>query len=501
MPAVTTAPVNSDVVSDRPAVDTEVSVLVLAWSAEQPSRVGEVAILPDGETQVLGRGQGEGDQARTTFQQQRPGVLHPGAPLEGAGLSRRQLVLRASRGVVEVISVGQCPLRVNGVPCRHATLRPGDTMHLRRQLVVLHLRRPVLIPLGRHFPSRLWGEFGAADALGMLGESPATWLLREQLAFAAKSAHHALLVGASGSGKELAARAIHAMSNRALNGFVARNAATLPPALIDAELFGNAKNYPNAGMPERPGLIGQANGGTLFLDELAELPVEQQVHLLRVLDAGGEYQRLGESTTRSSNFLLVGATNRDPAVLKHDLRARLTSTIEIAPLSSRREDIPLLARHLLLNAAQQRPELAARFVDTSSEGRRHARFAPAFVEYILHQPLEMNTRELEAILWKAISDGHRDELEPPADARNQAAAAPADARNQAAAAPSDVPPESGPGEPRRVFQDAVDDFERRGIEAALAQSGGNKTRAAEILGMPLRTLMWKLKRYSEKDKS
>ena len=138
-----------------------------------------------------------------------------------------------------------------------------------------------------------------------------------------------LLLGESGTGKELAARAVHQLSQRGRQQFVARNAATLPAGLIDAELFGNAKNYPNPGMPERRGLIGEADGGSLFLDEIGELPVELQAHLLRVLDGDGEYQRLGEGVARRSNFRLIAATNRDPSTLKHDLAARFTARIEL----------------------------------------------------------------------------------------------------------------------------------------------------------------------------
>src|SRR5690348_15490748 len=127
---------------------------------------------------------------------------------------------------------------------------------------------------------------------------------------------HVLLTGASGTGKELAARAIHALSKRSGQRLVARNAATLPESLIDAELFGNAKNYPNPGMAERAGLVGQADGSTLFLDEIAELPSSSQAHLLRVLD-DGEYHRLGDGLARRSDFRLVAATNRDVSSLKH----------------------------------------------------------------------------------------------------------------------------------------------------------------------------------------
>ncbi len=161
---------------------------------------------------------------------------------------------------------------------------------------------------------------------------------------------HVLVHGASGTRKELVARAVHAISSRSTGPIVCRNAATFPEALIDAELFGNARNYPNAGMPERRGLVGEADGGTLFLDEFAELPPAMQAHLLRVLDAG-EYQRLGEPRARTSSFRLVAATNRPLAAMKEDVLARLVHRIEIPGLDARMEDVPLIARHLFARMA------------------------------------------------------------------------------------------------------------------------------------------------------
>src|SRR5580658_1456269 len=463
MPGITTLPVTSDPASGDGGKVGQVGVLVLAWSAEEPLRVGEIAMLPEGKEHIFGRGEGDSDETRVRFFRQRPGTLDAGPALAGAGLSRRQLSVRAKAGTLEVERIGQCELRVNGAPRDRAIVHPGDTLHLRRQVVLLFVRRPVLMPKGRYFPRECWGEFGDPDAQGILGESQAAWLLREHLAFVAKAATHALLVGASGTGKELAARAIHALSPRASKPWVARNAATLPPGLIDAELFGNAKNYPNAGMSERPGLIGQADGGTLFLDEIAELPAEQQSHLLRVLDLGGEYQRLGESTGRRSVFRLVEATNRDPSVLKHDLRARLTSVVKLLPLSSRREDIPLLARHLLISAAKRSPEVAGPFVEGAAKGRPHARFTPPFVAYILRQELTTNARELEAALWKAMSEATGGNLgEPTGSARE-----------------SGSPPER----PAKGGSRAAVDPSIEQIRAALGDAGGSVEKAARTLGL------------------
>jgi DNA-binding NtrC family response regulator len=459
----------------------EVFVLAIAWSADEPSRVGEVAVVPSGTPHVLGRGEGESGEPRVAFHRQRPGIFAACPGLAGAGLSRRQLLVSAEGDGLDVERVGQCEMRINGRQAEKGRLKPGDTLYLRRQLLLLCVRRAPLIPSGR-YPVASWGEFGELDAHGILGESPATWRLRERIVFTAKSKTHALLLGPSGTGKELAARAIHAMSNAGSKPFVARNAATLPAGLIDAELFGSARNYPNAGMPERQGLVGQVDGGTLFLDEIAELPLEQQAHLLRMLDAGGEYQRLGESVTRRSDFRLVGATNRDPSILKHDLRARLTSLVELTPLAARREDCPLLARHLLLRASAQSPEIAGRFVTRDAAGRAYPRFSPRFVDYILHQELPSNVRELDAILWKAISEAPDSELLAPAEWKPERASSPS------SAPPAATPPPSEP---------SADD-----LRAALASVDNSVGKAARVLGLPNRFALYRLmKKHGIGDKS
>jgi two-component system nitrogen regulation response regulator GlnG/two-component system response regulator HydG len=155
-----------------------------------------------------------------------------------------------------------------------------------------------------------------------------------------------LILGESGTGKELAASAIHRQSARAKKPLVVRNAATIPSGIIDAELFGNVANYPNVGMRERPGLLGEAEGGTLFLDEMGEMSDELQAHLLRVMQREGDYQRLGDARRRAADLRVIAATNRPLDRLRDDLLARFSIVLRMPPLSARREDIPLLARHL-----------------------------------------------------------------------------------------------------------------------------------------------------------
>jgi DNA-binding NtrC family response regulator len=461
----------------------DVPVLVIAWSAEEPGRVGEVAFAgPLGQPLVLGRGD-DGAPDRVRFFRQRPQKLEEGPPLEGRALSRRQLVIKRFAGGLEVERVGRCVLVVNGAPLDRAAVTPGDVLWLRGQLVLFCALRPAKLPAARYFPDDLWGPFGEPDKLGMLGESPGMWKLRDQVAFAAKSGAHILIRGASGTGKELAARAVHRLSPRASKALVSRNAATFPSGLIDAELFGNVKNYPNPGMPERPGLIGQAHGGTLFLDEIGELPEDMQAHLLRVLDEGGEYQKLGEATPRKSDLRLIGATNRSPEALKHDLLARLAVRIELPALDERREDIPLLVRHLVLRAAEKSPEIGGRFVarPAGAAERHEVRVDGALIEALLRRRFGTNVRELDALLWQCMSESTGDVI-----SMTEALATPT-----LDSMPIELVPALRAAPPPRVpgREPSADE-----IRASVLKENGNVRRAAEALGLPSRYALYRLMR-------
>ncbi len=433
--------------------------LVIAWCEGEPSRIGEIALFPTRGVRTLGRGDGDGEP-RARFYRQRPGRLLPTEPLLGLALSRNQLEITPNGKDLSIVRTGRCALKVNGVQVEKATVTPGDTVSLRGQLLLLCVRRPTSLAKTVYFRETVFGAFGEPDGMGILGESACVWPLRERIAFAANSAKHVLLTGESGTGKELAARALHALSPRASGPFVSRNAATLPAGLIDAELFGSARNYPNAGMPERPGLIGQADGGTLFLDELAELTPEHQTHLLRVLDADGEYQRLGEATTRRSRFVLVGATNREKSALKHDLAARLTFTLALPGLEERREDIPLLIRHLLLLAARDSPLIGERFIAQANECRE-PRVSIELVENLLLRHYETHVRELDALLWRAIADSPGDTVLLSEELR-------------------------AGGRARTGEPDAKE------IRAALAAASGSVQRASQALGMKSRFALYRL---------
>ena len=378
-------------------------VLVVAWCADGPDRVGEVLRVPARGTWLFGRGSADAP-SRLSLQRSRPDLREPRLPLETRFLSREQLAIRRTGDEnLELENRGKCLLKHRGRAVDRCELGPGDVVELADQLVLIAVLRDEQGTSLRDFAVERVGPYGDADMDGLVGESETMWRLREHVAFIAKRDAHVLVSGASGVGKELFARAIHAQSPRRGGPFVSRNAATLPEGLIDVELFGNAKNYPNPGMAERPGLIGEAHGGTLFLDEIGELPAEMQSHLLRVLDRGGEYQRLGETGRRHADIRLVAATNRAPEELKLDLGARLALRVQVPGLGERREDLPLIARHLLLRAARRDRELGERFFERWDGTKGEPRFSAQLVVALLEHHYQAHVRELEALLWQALA--------------------------------------------------------------------------------------------------
>ena len=244
-PVQTTLPGSDTTDADSPA-QAPVFGLVIAGSDEEPDRVGEIAWLPAFEWVVVGRD--EDDVQVAAFGRQRPGETF--APrrrgLAGKSISHHQLRLRATAVAVEVEVIGKCLTLINGEKRTTAKLQEGGRILLKGQALLLCVRRPRVLPRLVHTcPTH---PFGEPDAAGIVGESPAAWQLREDLAVAAlRDNAHVLIRGESGTGKEMAAAVIHRLSSRAKGPFVTNNASSFTGSLIDSELFGNGPNYPNPG--------------------------------------------------------------------------------------------------------------------------------------------------------------------------------------------------------------------------------------------------------------
>lgn len=290
----------------------------------------------------------------------------------------------------------------NGVPTQQADAAPGDTITLQNSAILMVEQRALRWDEVAGFPDFV---FGGRDPFGLVGESAAAWWLRAQIVAAANAESHILVHGASGVGKELVAGAIHRASARASGPLVSRNAATLPESLIEAELFGNIKNYPNPGSPERKGLVGEADAGTLLLDEIGELPHNQQAHFLRVLDGAGEYQRLGEGFVRRSSMRVIALTNRALDQLKPDFLARFTQHIRVPALDERLSDIPLLMRHAWQALRREQPNMAQLYEQAGSgQVGWEPLIEPSLVELLVRHRFNLNYRELERLLRVAMAN-------------------------------------------------------------------------------------------------
>jgi DNA-binding NtrC family response regulator len=387
---------------DKPTRDDGPRLALVVVHASDPRRIGDV-LFPTLSPAVIGRGDEGGDELAAIVRQ-RPGTNEPRPALDLPALSRRQceisLVARGEGIVVRNLGRRRL-LDGHGSPSDEVRLAPGETFEIEGQLAFVCTSRPAVLPRAREAAtSSAAHTFGEVDEHGFVGESPTMWQLREHVAFIAGRAAHVLVLGPSGAGKEVVAQAIHALSKRGKKSMVARSAVTIPEGIADAELFGNLANYPNPGTPERKGLVGEADGTTLFLDELGELPEELQARLLRVLDERGEYQRLGEARVRRSDLRLVAATNRPTSALKHDVAARFRMRLTVPGLDERREDIPLLARHILRRVARTDDDIARRFFDERGEPR----LSFPLVRALVGHTYRTHVRELETLLWIAL--GH-----------------------------------------------------------------------------------------------
>lgn len=338
----------------------------------------------------------------------------------------------------------------------------------RTQPLLDSLGRVLAASAPRREQARIVREQGA-HLEGMVGASPLMRALFERIARVAPSPAPVLITGESGTGKELVARAVHRASGR--KELLAVNCGAIPDQLLESELFGHAKGSFTGATAEKQGLFQAAHGGTLLLDEIGELPLSLQPKLLRALETG-EVRRVGEVRSRPANARIVAATNRDLAAeveegrFREDLYWRLSVLhLEVPPLRERPGDVPLLVDTFL------------RRTQGPTAGKS---ITPAAVALLADYHWPGNVRQLlntlESVLVFALG--------------------------------VEVGPGDLPGEIRRASgnREVVRSAAERGLSLAelerdyvfevLRRTGGNKTRAAELLDIPRRTLYRRLDEYA-----
>ncbi len=320
---------------------------------------------------------------------------------------------------------------------------------------------------------RLYGKF-----VKLIGNSKPMHDLFRQIELVAGARSNVLIVGASGTGKELVANALHEHSPRHEGRFLPINCAAIPADILESELFGHERGAFTGATARKMGKFELADGGTLFLDEIGELPLEMQVKLLRVLEER-EFMRVGGTETIHVDIRLVAATNQNLEAMveqgrfRNDLYYRLkVVTLTIPPLNERDGDVRLLANHFLAQFAKE-------------NGRESMTFTPEVMAALIGARWVGNVRELRNLVESLVV------LAPGVEI--QLADLPEEYRRPPAAGPA--PAMVARKDPEDGQTLTMEEIERRAILAALEKTGGNRTQAADLLGIGLRTLQRKLKDY------
>ena len=310
---------------------------------------------------------------------------------------------------------------------------------------------------------------------GLVGRSPVMIGLYKEIARVAPTRSTILIVGESGAGKELVARAIHQHSTRSGGAFVAVNCGALTETLLEAELFGHVRGAFTGAVSDRKGLWEEAAGGTLFLDEIGETSPAFQVKLLRALQEG-EIRRVGASRAIQVDARILAATNRNldqdvkAGKFREDLFYRLSVvTLRVPALKERRTDIPLLAERFLSVVVER-------------EGHSQLKLSEEAIRTLVAYSWPGNVRELESAIEYAVLHTRGHEIAPEdLPEKLQSAQVRAAARSPLSALFEDLP--------------ILDELERRYLLYVLEVAGGNRTRAAEILGIDRRTLYRMIERF------
>ena len=323
--------------------------------------------------------------------------------------------------------------------------------------------------LARFGRQRVFAELKNPDAFaGLVAEDESMALVFHQVEAVAGTDYSVVINGESGTGKEMLARVIHKLSNRSKYPFYAVNMASFSKTIFEDEFFGHAKGAYTDASSERRGFFEAAHGGTLFLDEITELDPSLQAKLLRVIEER-EFYRLGSTEIRNVDVRIIAATNRDihEEIIKGRFRADLfyrinMYNIRIPPLRERKNDILPLARHFLK-------------IHARANNKKIREISPELAEKLLQCSFLGNVRELENMIAAAVL------LEK--------------GKTLTLASARHLLPYNGPERRRNVELLTLEELERRHINRVLEVTGGNRPKAAKILGINVSTVYRKLEKY------
>jgi DNA-binding NtrC family response regulator len=344
------------------------------------------------------------------------------------------------------------------------------------------------------------GETGPTGLARLVGDSPAMRRVKEQVLAVAESAGTVLIVGESGTGKEVVARAVHELSPRKTGAFLGVNCAALSESLLESELFGHERGAFTGAEKLRKGRFELADGGTLLLDEISEVSTRVQAKLLRVLQER-QFERVGSSAPLGIDVRVIATSNRDlpravaQNAFRQDLFFRLNVLpIHMPPLRDRLEDVPALAAHFARVLGER-------------DGRGPAEFTPDALEALSAYPWPGNVRELQNICERAmvLARGRAitAELVSPWLRGELSGSAPVARADHAGPGPSAaVEPKLGAtsdGMSIALADRLLEDIEREAIVRTLVRFNGHRQKTAQALGIGVRTLGLKLKKWkSEK---
>src|ERR1700732_4329552 len=455
------------------APDNQTLQRILIVEDEENARKGYEALLRKWNYEVLGVGSGE--DALAKFPEFRPGVIL--ADVELPGMNGLDLLAHLGE---EIQQIPVIIITGRGSEDRVVqAIEPGSFWYIEKPLKPPVLKALLDRALGRSRDRKavavLTRQLREAGKLGVLvGVSRPMQEVMRQVEMASPSTASVLITGETGSGKEMVARSIHMLSPRAERPFIAINCSAIPESLMESEIFGHERGAFPGAAERRIGCFELADGGTLLLDEIGEMPPPTQAKLLRVLE-DRKIRRLGSKVETPVDVRVLAATNKNPeqAVadghLRQDLYFRLNVfNIHLPPLRDHKEDLPLLVESLLEEVSEK-------------HGKKVAGVGSDVMDMFRSYPWPGNVRELRNVLERA------------AIASDRGTVSRSDLPSEFGRAPATIT--GGLGALRFPVGTTVEAVERELILQTLAATSQNKTRAAELLGISLKTLHNKLKEY------